>query len=435
MPSLPPRPTRLSVTELPFYVFLVTLGLCLFRAADLPSLDIGIGGTTLSIGPADPALLVTGVLAVRELWLRRRVPSPWLLGAIAAFAVLIVLSAIPNSAGAVTAAGKLSDFAVLALGAAAFIDTRQRFADLAWFLVAFCTVAVAWGAVEFVVNGGKRQGSFMGEHDLAALSTMALVLGLAYLFDRDRRPPTVGLVGIVVGAVGIVLGASLASVLGLYLGAVAMVALALVRRDLRRRAVVVSVLICAAVTAGTYGLRSADLGFLQSWFGPPPETPGQYAASWSHRLIYVYIGGRVFLDNPVFGTGWEGELPPRDYAQYLADARERFSDQPPHYFPPETGTLIPQQTWDQVLFELGLVGAVLFVVLVALAIRAAVVAGRRPRPGEPWGEQAYVPLGWLAVIAGAIAGAALFGGSPLAALFWLALGVAAARPVEPEPTT
>ena len=110
------------------------------------------------------------------------------------------------------------------------------------------------------------------------------------------------------------------------------------------------------MTAGTYGLRSADLGFLQSWFGPPPETPGQYAASWSHRLIYVYIGGRVFLDNPVFGTGWEGELPPHDYAQYLADARERFSDQPPHYFPPATGTLIPQQTWDQVLFELGLVG-------------------------------------------------------------------------------
>jgi len=83
-----------------------------------------------------------------------------------------------------------------------------------------------------------------------------------------------------------------------------------------------------------------------------------------------------------------------------------------------------------VLFELGLVGAAFFVVLAALAIRAAVVAGRQPRPGEPWGEQAYVPLGWLAVIAGAIAGAALFGGSPLAALFWLALGVAAARPDE-----
>ena len=314
MPSPQPRPTRLSVTELPFYVFLVTLGLCLFRAADLPSLDVGIGGTTVSIGPADPALLLTAVLAVRQLWIRRRIPSPWLLAAIAAFALLITVSAIPNGASALTAAGKLSDFAILALGAAAFVDTRRRFSQLAFFLVAFCTVAVAWGAVEFVVNGGKRQGSFMGEHDLAALSTMALVYGLAHLFHRDRRPPTVALVGIVVGALGIVLGASLASVLGLYIATVAMIALALGRRDLRRRAVVVTVLICAVVTAGTYGLRSADLGFLQSWFGPPPETPGQYAASWSHRLIYVYIGGRVFLDNPVFGTGWEGELPPHDYA-------------------------------------------------------------------------------------------------------------------------
>ena len=84
------------------------------------------------------------------------------------------------------------------------------------------------------------------------------------------------------------------------------------------------------------------------------------------------------------------------------------------------------------LFELGLVGAVVFLVLVGLAIGHAIVAGRRPRPGEPWGEQAYMPLGWLAVMGGAIAGAALFGGSPLAALFWLVLGVAAARPAEPR---
>ena len=284
---------------LPFYVFLVTLGLCLFRAADLPSLDVAAAGTTFSIGPADPALLLTAALAARALWHRKAVPSPWLLGAIAAFALLIAVSAIPNGAGAVAAAGKLAEFAVLALGAAAFIDTRPRFGILAGFLVCFCVVAVAWGTVEFVVNGGERQGAFMGEHDLAALSTMALVLGLAYLFHRDRLPPAVGLVGLGVGTLGIVLGASLASVLGLYLAAMAMVALALVRRDLRRRAVVVTVLICAAVTAGTFGVRSADLGFLQSWFGPPPETPGQYASSWSHRLIYVYVGGRVFLDNPV----------------------------------------------------------------------------------------------------------------------------------------
>ena len=182
------------------------------------------------------------------------------------------------------------------------------------------------------------------------------------------------------------------------------------------------------MTGATYGIRAADLGFLQSWFGPPPETPGQYAAGWSQRLIFVYIGGRVFLDNPVLGTGWEGELPPSDYAGYLPAARARFSDQPAHYFPREDETFIPQQTFDQVLFELGLVGAAGFLALCVLAVRRSWRAGRRLAASGRWAEQPYVPLAWLASLGGALAGAALFGGSPLAALFWLALGVAAAAP-------
>jgi hypothetical protein len=431
MPSLLPRPTRLSATDLPFAVFLATVGLCLLRAADLPSLDVSTGGTQVSIGPADLALLVTATLATRQLRNRRTVPSPWLLGATAAFALLIVVSAIPNGADALSAAGKLALLSVLALGAAAFVDTRARFAALATFLVSFCVVATVWGLVEFVIDGGKRQGSFMGEHDLAALATIVLVFGLAHVFASDRRPPTVALVGIGVGTIGIVLGASLASVLGLYIGAVAMVGLAFRRRDLRRRAVVATLVICTAVTAGTYGMRSADLGFLRAWFGPPPETPGQYAASWSQRLIFVYIGGRVFLDHPVLGTGWEGELPPSDYAQYLPDARRRYSDQPAHYFPQEDETFIPQQTYDQVLYQLGLVGAALFLVLAALAVRASVIAGRGLRAGVRWAEQAFVPVAWLSAMGGAIAGAALFGGSPLAALFWLTLGIVAAAAALP----
>ena len=431
MPSLLPCPTRLSATDLPFAVFLATVGLCLLRAADLPSLDVSTGGTQVSIGPADLALLVTATLATRQLTSRRTVPSPWLLAATAAFALLIVASAIPNGADALSAAGKLALLSMLALGAAAFVDTRARFAALATFLVSFCVVATAWGLVEFVIDGGKRQGSFMGEHDLAALATMVLVFGLAHVFASDRRPPTVALVGIGVGAIGIVLGASLASVLGLYIGAAAMVGLAFRRRDLRRRAVVATLVICTAVTAGTYGMRSADLGFLRAWFGPPPETPGQYAASWSQRLIFVYIGGRVFLDHPVLGTGWEGELPPSDYAQYLPDARRRYSDQPGHYFPQEDETFIPQQTYDQVLYQLGLVGTALFLVLAALAVRASVIAGRGLRAGVRWAEQAFVPVAWLSAMGGAIAGAALFGGSPLAALFWLTLGIVAAAAALP----
>ena len=51
----------------------------------------------------------------------------------------------------------------------------------------------------------------------------------------------------------------------------------------------------AIVRRGRAGrCRSAhnDLGFLQSWFGKPETRPGQYASSWSQRLIYAYVGGR-----------------------------------------------------------------------------------------------------------------------------------------------
>lgn len=427
MPSLLPRALRRSARDLSFSIFLVTVGLCLFRSSDLPSVGVSVGGTVLELGPVDLALVVTAVLAGLRLRARRHIPSPWLVGVAVAFGVLIVASAIPNGAAALSAAGKLAELAALVLGAAAFLESRERLASLLALLVAFCVVATAWAAVGFVVDGGGRQASFMGEHDLAVLATMVVVAGLGWSYAHAGRPPTLALVAIGAGALGIVLGAALASLLGLYLAALALVGIAALRRSLSRRAVLATLAVCAAVTAGTLGLRSGELGFLQSWFGPPPETPGQYAASWSHRLVYVYIGGRVFLDHPLVGTGWEGELPPSDYAQYLPDARERFDDQPPHYFPPEDDTFIPQQTYDQVLMQLGLLGAGVFLVLGALTVRRSVDAARRWSRGR-FEEQAYVPAGWVASTGGALAGAALFGGSPLAALFWLTIGVAAAAP-------
>ena len=221
------------------------------------------------------------------------------------------------------------------------------------------------------------------------------------------------------------LGAALASLLGLYLAAGAALALGAVRGELRRAPLLATLAVLVAVTAGTLSLRSGELGFLNSWFGAEPDRPGQYAASWSQRLIYVYVGGRVFLDQPLLGTGWRGELPPEEYARYLPDARERFSDQPSHYFPSEDGTFVPQQTYDQVLYELGIVGFALLLVLLAVALRQAVATALRA-PRGPTGEVGYLAVCWLAALLGALAGAALFGGSPIAGIFWLTLGVVAA---------
>jgi hypothetical protein len=428
MPSPLSEALRRPASDLSFSVFLVTVVLCLLRANDLPSVDFGVGGTTVSVGPADVALTATAVLATLRLRARRTVPSPWLLGATALFALLIVASAIPNGADALTAAGKLAEFAALTLGAAAFLETRERLAALAELIVVYAAVAVLWGAIGFISGSGGRQGSFLGEHDLAAVSAMALAIGLAHVHARAGRLPVGTLVAIGAGGLGLMLGASLASLLGLYLVVAAVIGLALAVRSLRPAAVLATLGIAVIVTAGTLSMRSGDLGFLQEWFGPEAEAPGQYAASWSQRLIYAYLGVRVFLDRPVLGTGWQGELPPEDYARYLPDAHERFADQPASYFPASDDTLIPQQTYDQVLFEMGLVGCAVFFAAGFLAVRYALRAGLHWPRRSSGTELAYVPLAWLGGVAGALAGAALFGGAPLTGTFWLILGVAAAAP-------
>ena len=85
------------------------------------------------------------------------------------------------------------------------------------------------------------------------------------------------------------------------------------------------------------------------------------------------------------------------------------------YFPRTDRDFIPQQTYDQVLYQLGLVGlrsARLRRRWRALARPARLAAG----PGVPTRTAAYVPsAGWRRGTGGALAGAALFGGSPLTA--------------------
>lgn len=424
MPSLLPRALGQSAGDASFLVFLVTTVLCLFRAPDLPALEVGVAGG-VDVTPADIGLAVTAVLAVVRLRKRRRLPALPLLVALGAFAAAIALSSLANGGEAIVAAGKLVELAALTLGAVAFLDRPERLHALLVVLVTFAAAATAWGLFGFLTADRGRQASFVGEHDLATVATLALVVGLVGLFSRRGSPGALALVGLTIGVAGVVLGASLAGLLGVYLAAAAVVLIALRRREFRVTALVTTLAIAGVATGGTLALRQGELGFLQAWFGPEPETVGEYAGSWSQRLIFSYIGGRVFLDRPVTGTGWYGLLPPQEFAQYLPDARARFPDQPPHYFPPADGDFIPQQTYDQVLFELGLVGAVLFLVLAALAARRAIAETLRRRT-----EPAYIPGAWLAALVGALAGAALFGGSPLTAIFWLTLGVVAAEPVE-----
>jgi hypothetical protein len=400
-----------------FGLLLVTLAVCLVRARDQPGLDIGVAGTTATVVPGDIALVGLAVVAFAEL-ARRRLPRlTWLaLGSALGFCLLVLVTGATNGASALVSGLKLTELAALGLGAFALIRAKEQLDAVVDVLLLYTLVADVIGLGKFVSGGGGRQAAFLGEHDFAALSSLLLLYGLTLMVSRRRGRRAA--LAIVAGSVGCILGAALASLLGLYLGAAMLIAVTVLRRHLDLRALVVTAAVLAAVTTGTLEIRSGDLGFLQSWFGKPASSPGQYASSWSQRLIFAYVGGRIFIDHPILGTGWYGDLPPAAYARYLPDARRRFSDQPPRYFPKPDGEFIPQQTFDEVLYELGIAGGIAMLgLLVGLGRACARIAARAG------GTLAPLPAAWLAAAIGALAGEGLFGGTPLVAMFWLVAGV------------
>ncbi len=292
-------------------------------------------------------------------------------------------------------------------------------------LLLFTLAADGVGLVRFVTGGGGRQASFLGEHDFAALATLPLLYGLTLVFSRRRGRRAA--LAIVAGSVGCILGAALASLLGLYLGAATLIAIAALRRHLDLRSLLVTAAALAAVTAGTLTIRSADLGFLQSWFGKPASRPGQYASSWSQRLIFAYIGGRIFIDQPrarhrlvrqpAARPRSRATSPTRDVAS--ATSRRGTSHRRRRVHPAadvRPGALRARDRG----------GAALLGLLVALGRSCARTARR------VWGSFVSLPAAWLAGSIGALAGEGFFGGTPLAATFWLVAGVALAVPATLE---
>lgn len=399
-----------------FALLLAATAVCLIRARDQPSVHVAVGGTDASIVPGDILLAALAIVAVatvvrdglpRELW--------FTIAAATAFSAIVVVSGLLNGSTAVVSAVKVTELAALGLGAAVLVRTRRQLEGVVDVLLLFTIAADAVGVVRFITAGG-RQASFLGEHDFAALATLPLLYGLAVMFTGGSRRRAI--VAIVSGSVGCILGAALASLVGLYLGSLALLLVARARHQLTPRRLATTAAVVGVITAGTLVIRAGDLGFLQAWFGKPESRPGQYAASWSQRLIYAYVGGRVFLAHPLTGTGWYGELPPKTFAVYLPDARRRFADQPPAYFPPATKPFIPQQAWDQIMYELGIVGGLAMLATLAGLTRAARRAAQRSAS-----IAALVPGAWLAASIGALAGEGLFGGTPLAASFWLVAGI------------
>jgi O-antigen ligase len=410
----------------------------------LPELSLDIGSTTADVRLSDLALLVVIVAALvsasrlgvdrlrsgRALWLAGAALLAWL-----AFETLRPVSLNDDRfADHLVSFAKLLEYALLAVAVPLLVRRREDLAILLGAIVLWSAVATAVALAQFfgldvfdAWNAGWRQPSFLGHHDLAALSALAISIAVAGIAaGRDRLPvASLFATALVAGALGLIIAGSIAAAGGVALGAHA-VALASRRRfaPSGRRLLALGAVVLA-VAGGATAVRGDALEDFLRFLGVRGDEPPAGVETYSQRTVLTYIGIRIFADNPVVGVGWQRSSRPEVFEQYVDDARRRFPDVVDLAFPAEGREWGVQNLYVQMLADAGIVGLAL---LLVLGIAALTLAWRTARYATtPWAVGAgLVSLCALLVLAAEWASLGMVSGIPLQAATSLALGLAAA---------
>jgi O-antigen ligase len=406
-----------------------------------PTLSLGVGDTSIDVTLADAAIAATVAAAIlrarREGWepLRR---ARWLLAIAAALIVLAALSLwTPSLLGeeydlgvhAISVA-KYAWYACLLPATVLLVRSVADAVPLLRAFVAWSVAATAVGLLQFLglvsefegKRPGQREPSFVGIHDFAALSAAALTVGAIGIALGDGRPAGRGWsrIALATGSVGVVLSGAMTAVLGLWLAVVALLLAARSLKALRTRSALVVIAVTLLVTVGTAAMRADTIERFAEFVGLRDRTEQAGVESYAHRTLLAYIGGRIWLDNPIVGVGWQASSEEWAYGPYLDDARRRFPNEPEQAFPAPDRPWGIQLLYLQVAADLGLAGIAALLALAAVGI-AAGIRGLRSSPVP------LVGLCWLLVAAGVWTGIGLVPGLPLDALTWLAFGLVAVR--------
>ena len=402
-----------------------------------PGFSVSAGSTHAHIVLSDLAVLACLVVALAVVArsglgpLRDGVPF-WI--ALAALLTMVVAACFYPLLGSdpypwrdhVVTAGKYVEYALLAPAVLLLVRRRSDLLLLVGTLVASSAVASALGAAQFfgwrIVKGwpaGYRQPSYLGHHDFAALSGIALAVALAAIalpaWRIDRR---LALAGGVAGTLGLLLSGSLAGALGLLAaGAVAAVA---ARGSLRRAGAILG--ISLAVFGGVVLFRSGDVKSFLELIGIGQKDNRVQVETYVQRTMLVYLGWRVFLDHPVAGAGWQASNDEYVYGPYLPVLHRKFPNTPPEGFPSPAHPYGVQNAYVQALSDLGAIGFLLFV---AALLTPFALAARRLLRGPP-GPETLLAVMWLLVTMGVLTALGLVAGIPTDALTWLAAGLCAA---------
>ena len=409
-----------------------------------PDLSVGAGTTTVDIRLSDLAVLVvvafataaaarTGfsrLRAARALWISGAALLAWL--AFQTFRPVSLDDALFDEH--LVSFLKLVEYGLLTVAVPLLVRRATDLTIVLGSLVLWAGAAVAVALLQFfgvdifgAWNPGWRQPSFLGHHDLAALSAIALALAAAGISSRRQDLPARSLfpLALVAGVLGLVVAGSLAAAGGLALG-VGVLWLAARRRFAPGwRQVLALVGVVAVVAAGVSAVRGDALADFLRFVGVRGDNPPVGVETYSQRTVLAYIGLRIAEDNPIVGVGWQRSSRPDVFEPYVDDARRRFPDVVDLAFPTEGREWGVQNLYVQMLADAGVIGLVLLLLVGCAALLLAWRAATRAP--TPWAVGAgLLVVCALITLAGEWASLGIVAGIPLQAASCLLFGLAAA---------
>src|SRR2546426_890421 len=229
-----------------------------------PGVRVPLAATHLGLEASDLAVVVVALVALRE-GLRtgfarlRPAVALW----IAAAALLLWIFVRSESLTHFVTAAKFAEYALLAISAPLILGRRSDWELVAAAVVAWSVAATFVGVLQFLGAdiadawaAGRRQPSFLGHSDFAALSALALAIGLAAILLARRR---IGWIGVVAGGIGLILSGATAGMIGIVAGTAAFLYAISRRRRPAARDFAISGAVVAIIAAGVLVLRARDL--------------------------------------------------------------------------------------------------------------------------------------------------------------------------------
>jgi O-antigen ligase/polysaccharide polymerase Wzy-like membrane protein len=406
--------------------------------------SVGIGRATFKL--SDAAVLLAAAAAAATAVRRGLAPlrpgiPVWVTGAAllvwvgaAVFYPLLSSHAYAWKTHLVTA-GEFGEYALLAPAVPLLVRRRADGLLALGTLVAWSVVATVVGVLQWagwnIAAGwgqGRREPSFLGTHDFAALAGMTLGVGIvALLWGVAGRLRSVAWLAVVTGVVGIVLGGATSGVAGLVAAAVIAVVVAARRRLVRRAALVGTVAATLAGTLGVVALRSGDFGQFFSFLGVrhASAAAAKNIETYPQHTVLAYIGLRIWLHHPIVGAGFEASKEYSTYGPELPAAHERFPHVSALSFPSRTRSYGIQDLYIQALADLGVIGFLLLVALFGAGIWLGLASAFRAPPVTSFA--ALLGVFWLVMSLGFWGTQDFVAGIPTDAVTWLALGTAVTR--------